>query len=96
MQVSHETVLQARAALLGEAVRLRQAIHMHAAEEGVGLCGGDPVSSDAAPAFNERIAALLGHCWQYTASLEDSAHSLGEIARRYGFTEAEIAASFTS
>ena len=60
LQVNRETVLAARAALLAEADRLDTALRdKHSDLTGVGLCGGDPVSPEAALAFNERISALV-------------------------------------
>lgn len=94
MQVDRDTVLQTRAALLGEAERLRLAIQRHGSYAHVGLCGGDPVSKDASAAFNERIGALIDRCWRYTVDLESAADTLSDIARRYGYTEDQIAASF--
>jgi hypothetical protein len=95
LQVDRDTVLQARAAVLGEVLRLRDAIRLQSPAEGVGLCGGDPVSDDAAAGFNERIRAMLDHCRRYAEDLEAAGHSLADVARRYGFTEAEITSSFT-
>jgi hypothetical protein len=94
LQVDRDTVLQARASLLGEAFRLHDAIKFHAAGITVGMCGGDPVSADAAPAFSERIGPLLDHCVQYAIDLQTAGEVLGAVARRYGLTEDEIAASF--
>jgi hypothetical protein len=96
LQVDRDTVLQARAALLGEALRLKDALKSAGIDQGVGLCGGDPVSADAADAFNRRIAALITSCHCYTEDLETAAEALGEMASRYGFTDADIAASFSS
>lgn len=94
MQVDRTTVLQARAALLGEAIRLRKALRQYGGSR-VGLCGGDPVSPIAAQAFNERIDGLLNWCYQYTDDLEGAGHGLGDMARAYGYTEDEIVASFS-
>jgi hypothetical protein len=96
LQVDRDTVLQARAALLGEALRLRDAIKFHGAGITVGLCGRDPVSADAAHAFSERIEGLVDHCARYTNGLESAGALLGDIARSYGYTDAEIAASFAT
>ena len=96
LQVDRDTVLQARAALLGEAQRLKDEIGFRTVDMQVGECGRDPVSSDAAPAFNERIAVLIQNCQQYTEDLEAAAGSLSNIARQYGFTESEISQSFGS
>lgn len=94
LQVDRGTVLQARAVLLGEAQRLRDAIRLHGTGATVGRCGGDPVSADAAAAFTERIAKLLQVCDEYVHGLERAGGELGRVARDYGYTEDEIAASF--
>jgi hypothetical protein len=96
LQVDRDTVLQARAALLGEALRLNDALRFGTIDLAVGHCGGDPVSGDAALAFNERIAALIAHCHQYTEQLESAGQKLEEIARGYGFAEDDVARSFSS
>lgn len=95
LQVNRDTVLQARAALLAEADRLDIAIARRTRSDGgIGICGGDPVSPEAAAAFNERIAALIDDCRRYNQDLRESAHHLDAVARRYGYTEDEIEASF--
>jgi hypothetical protein len=96
LQVDRDTVLQARAALLSEALHLKDTMRIESGSTQIGMCGGDPVSSDAAPAFNERIALLIGQCRQYTEELEAAADSLAKVAHLYGFTETEIAQSFSS
>jgi hypothetical protein len=93
-QVNQDTVLQARAALLGEAQRLKDEIRLSSIDQGIGLCGGDPVSSDAASAFSERIDGLLLRCSRYTDELEQAANALTDTAREYGFTEDDIRHSF--
>ncbi|MBV9921334.1 MAG: hypothetical protein JOY78_10850 [Pseudonocardia sp.] len=96
LQVNRETVLKARAALLAEADRLDNELHRRGNDFAkVGLCGGDPVSPEAAGAFNERIDALLAACRNYNAQLRVSAGALDATARSYGFTDDEIAASFS-
>ena len=95
LQVNRETVLKARAALLAEAARLDVEIgqRMHA-YGGVGLCGADPVSPEAARAFNERIDSLVANCRAYNGELRAVASALDANARAYGYTEDEIAASY--
>lgn len=94
-QVNRDTVLQARAALLAEADRLDVELGKHAhAYSGVGLCGGDPVSPEAASAFNERINALVVDCLAYNGDLHTAADALDATARAYGYTDDEIAASY--
>jgi hypothetical protein len=97
LRVNRETVLQARAALLAEAERLDRELDLrHNTLSGVGLCGGDPVSPEAAKAFNERIGALVNDCRAYNRGLRASATALDATARKYGYTDDEIAASFVS
>ena len=95
LQVNRETVLAARAALLAEAERLDSALRARrGAFSGVGRCGGDPVSPEAAQAFNERIDALVENCRAYNSDLRAAATALDATARSYGFTDSEIADSF--
>lgn len=95
LQVNRDTVLQARAALLAEADRLDTELKaQHASHQRVGLCGGDPVSPEAAAAFNERIDGLVASCLAYNQELRDAAGTLDVTARAYGYTDDEIAASF--
>jgi PE family len=95
LQVDRHTVLAARAALLAEADRLDTALRdKHSDLTAVGLCGGDPVSPEAALAFNERINGLVTSCLQYNRDLRASASALDATARSYGFTDDEISASF--
>jgi hypothetical protein len=96
LQVDRDTVLQARAALLSEALRLRDSIKLHGAGVTVGRCGNDPVSADASGAFSQRIERLIDHCTRYIADLEMAGAQLGDIARSYGYTEGEIETSFGS
>jgi hypothetical protein len=94
LHVNRDTVLKARAALLAEAERLdRQLVERHRGHD-VGKCGGDPVSPEAANAFNERINALVANCFAYNRDLRAAAGALDAIARTYGFTDEQIAASF--
>jgi hypothetical protein len=95
LQVNRDTVLKARAALLAEADRLDKNLQRtHREFGGVGRCGGDPVSPEASKAFDERINALVGHCFGYNRDLRASAFALDATARAYGYTDDEIAASF--
>lgn len=95
LQVNRETVLRARAALLAEARRLDHELNRRSVDGRVGVCGGDPVSPEAASAFNERIDTLIGNCRAYNRDLHSAALTLDDTARAYGYTDDEIAASFS-
>ena len=58
------------------------------------MCGGDPVSPEAAGAFNERINALVMELPGYNRQLRAAAYALDATARAYGYTDDEIAASY--
>lgn len=95
LQVNRDTVLQARAALLAEAERLDKELQRsHREYAGVGLCGRDPVSPEAAAAFNERIQSLIDRCFAYNRDLRASAEALAATAHAYGYTDDEITTSF--
>jgi uncharacterized protein YukE len=95
LQVNRETVLKARGALMAEADRLDDAVET-ARNNGavVGLCGGDPVSPQAAAGFNARIESMYEQCRRYNQDLREAARALDAVALSYGYTESEIAASF--
>jgi hypothetical protein len=94
LQVNRDTVLRARSALLAEARRLDLELDKRKLGSEVGLCGGDPVSPEAAGAFNERINELVMGCRAYNGQLRVAASALDATARAYGYTDDEIAASF--
>jgi len=96
LQVNRDTVLKARAALLAEADRLDVELGKRQLGSEVGLCGADPVSPEAAGAFNERINALVRSCVAYNGQLRAAASALDATARFYGYTDDEIAASYRS
>jgi hypothetical protein len=93
--VDRENVLAVRSVLLGEAERLLELIRVPGSRaDWVGRCAGDPVSGEAADAFNARISRVLEQCRRYAVALRAAGMSLDEVARRYGYTDAQIAASF--
>jgi hypothetical protein len=95
LQVNRENVLRVRSVLLNEAQKLLAAVSgPMSGRRWVELCGADLVSGEAASAFNARIEMLVDHCGRYARQLERAGHSLDRIARDYGYTEAEIQASF--
>lgn len=112
MQVDRDTVLRARAVLMREADELEDAMRTatryppsrplpgRQGEPGhgvwVGRCSEDPISGPAQISFNHKISAMLEPCWQYIADLRTGGDQLGEAAKQYGYTEAEVADSFRS
>lgn len=94
MQVTPENVLRVRAVLLAEADRFDGSIGPSEPDGWVGRCGGDPLSSDARSAFNARIEAVHRRCQNQVEQLRAAGHSLEDVARTYGHTDADIAASY--
>lgn len=110
MQVDRDTVLRARAVLMQEADELEEAMReataarpemrlpgrMGSPGQGVwvGRCSDDPISGPAQISFNRKIDAMLKPCWQYIYDLRTGGEQLAEAARRYGYTEDEVLASF--
>jgi len=94
MQVDPANVLQVAAVLLTEAYRLDTVLREEMDRAVVGLCGGDPVSLEAADAFNERIRELRNQCQAYNNELRAAGWALQDTARSYGISEEQIAASF--
>jgi hypothetical protein len=94
-QVTPENVLRVRAALLAESDRLSAALRSGGPPgDWVGLCGGDPLSVDVRRIVNERIDGMVGECRGHAEQLRSAAHTLDVIARDYGHTDADIAASY--
>ena len=99
MQVTPENVLQARAALLKHAEYLYDVAiaPQNSAMPLVGLCGGDPISSQAQIAFEQKIQDnAVAPALKFVAELRKGAEQLTQTARGYGFTDEQIAASFKS
>jgi len=94
MEVTPANVLQVAAVLLTEADRLDTVLREKMDRAVVGLCGGDPVSREAADAFNERIRDLRNQCQAYNDELRAAGRALQDTARDYGISEEQIAASF--
>lgn len=93
LQVDPDNVMAVMRVLVTESDRLLDTVR-RARLRGpwVGQCGSDPVSRDAASAFNQRIDQLVEQCRRYAEELGEAGHSLAGIAKDYGHTEAEIQA----
>jgi hypothetical protein len=96
LQVTPDNVLAVRRALLQEAERLQSELEKHGRDVTVRRCGEDPVSADAAAAFTPRLQAMVRQAMLVPAMLRAAGDRLGEAARAYGHTDAEIAASFAT
>ena len=94
MQVTPENVLQIRNVLKAEANRLADVIAVNEFRLHVDLCGGDPVSRNAADGFNAKIKRLLDQCNGYVRALRTAAVALERAAANYGHSEEEIENSF--
>lgn len=95
LQVNPDNILKVRKVFLDEAARIREFLQsLQSDGQYVGLCGGDPLSIEAARAFNRRIDRELRQARRYGEQLEAAGRSLEKIARDYGYTEAQIRASF--
>ena len=88
-------MLQARNALLSEVFRLRRSLHDNSNWQITEPCGGDPISPLAMNAFNERISALMDGGRAYVDELANAATALEDAARSHGYTEDQIASSFS-
>ncbi|RTL64277.1 MAG: PE domain-containing protein [Pseudonocardiaceae bacterium] len=92
MAIDRDNVLQVAQILRGEAARLRDAVN-DLDDAKAGLCGGDPVSEEAAAAFNQRSSLLQASFRQYVDDLQALADSVLASARSYGVTDADNAAT---
>jgi uncharacterized protein YukE len=95
--VTPENVLDAYAVIAEEAERLRQSVQAfsYSIERGMGLCGGDPVSSDASRGFTAAGEQLKQRCQADADRLSAVADNLAQIAHQYGKTEDQLATAFS-
>jgi hypothetical protein len=96
--VSRDEVLARHAALLAEAADFRGFLNRIWEELFMTPMGGDPVSHDVARVVTDRIRdaedSYFNVCQQWVDNLYQTADALAEVARQYGYTDEEIAASF--
>jgi hypothetical protein len=89
LRVNPGNVLRVRAALLAESDRLRAAVrNVRNPPDLVGLYGGDPLSQEAAQAYNRRIGQVVEQCRRHADQLAEAGEQLKHITRGYGHTEA--------
>ena len=97
--VSRDEVLAKRAALLAEADDFQQFLDSIWDDLFMKPMGGDPVSQDVAWAVTDRVRdaedSYFNVCQAWVNNLYQAVETLAETARQYGYTDEEIAASFT-
>ncbi|MGH3929974.1 MAG: hypothetical protein ACRDTF_08365 [Pseudonocardiaceae bacterium] len=97
--VSREDVLSKRAALLAEAVDFQQFLDRIEGRLRMRPMGGDPVSRDVAQGINYRLReaddSYFNVCQAWVNNLRQTAETMTEVARQYGYTDDEIAASLS-
>ncbi|MGH4024906.1 MAG: hypothetical protein ACRDRV_10005 [Pseudonocardiaceae bacterium] len=97
--VSPDEVLAKRAALLTEADDFQTFLDRVQHRLVMQPCGEDPVSHDVARAVTHRLVEAEDSyfivCQQWVNNLYQTAEALAETARRYGFTDEDIAAALS-
>ncbi|WP_132430112.1 hypothetical protein [Pseudonocardia endophytica] len=98
LQVDRTNVLAVHRAFREHADSLRAYLYEVQVNAAIGLCGGDPVSRDAAgpQSFGGKVGKLIGVHWKHWEELDAVAGELRETARTYGHTDEEIARSLAS
>lgn len=98
--VSRDEVLAKRAALLAEAYDFQSFLDRIWDQLRMEPMGGDPVSHDVGKAVTYRIRdaedSYFTVCQSWVNNLFHTADAMADTARQYGFTDDDIAASFTS
>ena len=97
--VSRDEVLAKRTALLAEADDFQLFLNHIWDQLFMKPIGGDPVSHDVARAVTDRVRdaddSYFNLCQAWVNNLYQAAEALAETAWQYGYTDEEIAASFT-
>lgn len=96
MQVNPDNVLAVHKVFRDHAGELLDYLMKMRGQAQMGLCGGDPISREAAVAFNHKIAELLKVHWAHQQELVVAADHLRSIALSYGITEEEISRSLVA
>ncbi|HEY2764289.1 MAG TPA: hypothetical protein VGJ13_09800 [Pseudonocardiaceae bacterium] len=95
--VSRDEVLAKHKALLDEVNDFRTFLDSIQQDLYMEPMGGDPVSGDVGRAVTHRIRDDPDSYWhvcdQWVTNLQKTADALAEIARQYGYTDEDIAAS---
>lgn len=94
-QVNRDNVLAVRNVIRRQAREMQDALQSANLGSHVRPCGGDPISAEATPVFNTKIAQILRLHWAHLDELRDATDRLTAAAKLYGYTEEQIAQSFT-
>lgn len=95
-QVNRDNILQVRSVLKNQADTLGNALSDAQLSAVIGHCGRDPISNDATPMFNGKIADLLAVHWAHHRELTDAINTLDRTARAYGYTDEQIERALTA
>lgn len=97
--VSRDEILAKRADLLTEADEFQTFLDRIQHRLVMQPCGDDPVSHDVARAVTHRLVetedSYFSVCQRWVNNLYQTAEELTETARRYGFTDEDIAAALS-
>jgi hypothetical protein len=98
LKVNHDNVLAAAKVIQTQIDALKDAIKMHGPALVVEPAAGDPVSQDAATAWNFRLVgaddSYAARIEEYVDSLVNLIRQLQDSAKTYGFSDDDIAATF--
>ena len=94
-QVNPDNILAVRNSIEQQAREIQVALQSVNMGGSVEPCGGDPISADATPMFRVKIDKILALHWAHHSELREAVDRLTETAKQYGYTEADIAKSFT-
>ena len=98
LTVNHDNVLAAAKIIQTQIDALRDVFQQYAPTLRVDPAAGDPVSTDAARAWNFRLIgaddSYAARISQYLDSLRKVMSQLRDSAKTYGFNDQDIAASF--
>lgn len=97
-RVNPDNVLQAHKIMQDAAHRLTEQLRPLTRDLRLERMGGDPVSSEAAIAFTDRMRdsadSYLVRTYQFRDEVSRAAHALRQTALEYGWTDEDIARGF--
>lgn len=91
VKITPENLLATHSILRRQADDMEDALRSAQWSVEVGRCGGDPISTDAADAFNAKIRTVLDLHWAHQQEVAEAATLLHQTALDYGHTDDDIA-----